>query len=412
MKHIYTSLDIGTDTIKIVVCELYQNKLNLLAATNYKSKGVKKGLITDPNLLKESIKGAINEVENMLGIRIKKVITSVPGYNAGYRVIKGAIKLDNNVITHKDVLKSLQASINNNMDTTREMVTVLPVDYIVDDKAYMTDPVGKEGSTLEARSILVTVPKKNVYSVVSILESLGIEVVDISLNTIGDIYSFNSNKFKDKVGAIINIGCETTTVSLYNKGILVKDSIINMGGKNIEHDIAYIYKTDIPQALSLKLKFALASTRNANVNDFVEIKTTETNNMKVNQFEVSEIVSSRLEEILNEAKKELNLLTSRKIDYIIITGGTSNMPDIEYTLKDIFGDIANIGSIKVLGIRNNKYSSCVGNIVYFLSKLKLKNLNYTMISDDEVYDMTSVTAKKLSTSDSMLGKIFSYFFSE
>ena len=74
MKHIYTSLDIGTDTIKIVVCELYQNKLNLLAASSYKAEGIKKGLITDPELATKCIKGAFSEVEEMLGIKIKKVI--------------------------------------------------------------------------------------------------------------------------------------------------------------------------------------------------------------------------------------------------------------------------------------------------------------------------------------------------
>lgn len=413
MKHIYTSLDIGSDTVKVVVCELYQNKLNLLAASSYKSRGIKRGLITDLNAAKESVKNAIAEVENILGIRIKKVITSVPGYNAGYKIIKGNLKFnEKSLITHKEVLKVLENSVKANMDTTREMVTILPIDYIVDNKAFIKDPIGMYGTILESRSILATTPKKNVYSVIELLESIGIEVVDITLNTIGDLYSFNSKKFQDKTGVIINIGSDTTTVSLYNKSILIKDSIINMGGKNIEHDIAYIYKTDLPTAINLKMKFALASTKNANANDFMEIKTTEVESQKINQYEVSEIVESRLEEILNEAKKEINLLTSHKIDYIIITGGTSNIPDIEYVLKGIFGDIANIGNIKVLGIRNNKYSACVGNIVYFLSKLKLKNLNYTMISDDEVYEMTSVTAKKLNSSDSVLGRIFGYFFSE
>ena len=136
------------------------------------------------------------------------------------------------------------------------------------------------------------------------------------------------------------------------------------------------------------------------------------NNLKINQFELSEVVMSRLEEILNEAKKEINLLTSKKIDYIIITGGTSNMPGFEYIVRDVFGESANIGNVKMLGIRDNIYSSCIGNIVYFISKLKLKEKNYSMISDNEVYQMTSVNSKNLSTSDSMLGKIFGFFFSE
>ena len=123
-------------------------------------------------------------------------------------------------------------------------------------------------------------------------------------------------------------------------------------------------------------------------------------------------VMSRLEEILNEAKKEINLLTSRKIDYIIITGGTSNMPGFEYVVRDVFGDNANIGNVSMLGIRDNIYSSCIGNIVYFISKLKLREKDYSMISDNEVYQMTSVNSRNLSTSDSMLGKLFGYFFSE
>jgi len=83
-----------------------------------------------------------------------------------------------------------------------------------------------------------------------------------------------------------------------------------------------------------------------------------------------------------------------------------------YFVNDIFGGIANIGNVKLLGIRDNIYSACIGNIVYFIGKLKLKSKNYSMVSDDEVYQMTSLSSKRLSTSDSMLGKIFGFFFSE
>ena len=88
------------------------------------------------------------------------------------------------------------------------------------------------------------------------------------------------------------------------------------------------------------------------------------------------------------------------------------MQGFEYVVRDVFGDGANIGNVKMLGIRDNIYSSCIGNLVYFISKLKLRNKDYTMINDNEVYQMTSVNSRKLSTSDSMLGKIFGYFFSE
>ena len=414
MKHIYTSIDLGSDTIKVVVAELYQNKINLLASISYKSKGIKKGLITDVEQALESVRGAISETEDMLGLKIKKVIASIPSFNAEYSIIKGDIKINNeeSIVTNEDVLNALEVAVRSKTFTTREMVTILPVDYTLDDKAFIKNPIGMKGTTLGCKAVLVSTPKKNVYSVITLLEQLGIEVVDVSLNNIGDLYSFNSKKFEDKIGAIINIGSDITNLSLYNKSILVKSSIINMGGKNIDNDISYMYKVSDSVAEKLKLKFALAHKKNASVNDLIEVKNASGESIKINQFELSEVVMSRTEEILNEAKKEINLLTSKKIDYIIITGGTSNIPGFEYVVKDVFGEYANIGNVKMLGIRDNIYSSCVGNLVYFISKLKLKNQNYSMINDNEVYQITSTTARKLNASDSMLGKLFGYFFNE
>lgn len=414
MKHIYTSLDIGSDTIKIVVCELYQNKLNLLAASSFKSKGIKKGLITDVGLAEQSIRGAVNQIEDMLGIKIKKVITSIPAFNAEYSIVRGSIKVkdETNSVTSDDIIDVLEESIKGNSSVTREMVTILPIDFSLDEKAYIKNPKGMKGNVLSSRAVLATVPKKNAYSVVGLLEDMGIEVVDISLNNIGNLYSFNSKKFDKEIGAIIDIGSDITDVSLYNRSILVKSSVVNMGGKNIDNDISYMYKLDSKTANNLKLKFALAHKKNASVNDIVEVKNVQDEIVKINQFELSEVVMSRLEEILNASKKEINLLTSKKIDYIIITGGTSNMQGFEYVVNDIFGDNANIGNVKMLGIRDNRYSACIGNIIYFISKLKLKEKDYSMVNDDDSYQMTLLNSKRLNTSESMLGKIFGFFFSE
>lgn len=112
MKHVYTSIDIGSDTVKVVVCELFQNKLNLLATSSVKSKGIKKGLITDVYEASESVKKALNEVEQMLGIQIKKVITSIPGYQADFVMIKGSIHLNREeLIDGKDITSLLQVAM-------------------------------------------------------------------------------------------------------------------------------------------------------------------------------------------------------------------------------------------------------------------------------------------------------------
>ena len=409
MRHIYTSLDIGSDSIKVVVCELYQNKLNLLAVSSFKSKGIKKGLITDVELASITIKQAINEVENMLNIKIKKVITSVPSYLAEYSIIKGSTDIISGTIVHDDVMKCLEIAMKSKVISGKEMVTILPIDFKLDGRDGIIDPVGMVGNVLDCRAVLVSVPKKNIYSVVGILESIGIEVIDISLNNIGDLYAFKNNNFDTKIAAIINIGSETTSVSLYNRNVIIKSSILNMGGKNIDSDIAYMFKIDEETANQLKTKFAVAHKKYASTHDLYELKNAD-GILKVNQLEASEIVMSRLEEILNLAKNELNNLTSKQIDYIIITGGVVNTAGFEHLVSDIFPNIANIGNIKITGIRNCKYSACIGNIVYFINKLKLKGKDYTMINDDEANSMISSSSRN--APESMLGKIFGYFFNE
>lgn len=411
MKHIYTSVDIGSDSIKIVVCELFQNKLNLLASSSFKSRGIKKGLITNVELASRSLRGALSSVEEMLGIKIKTVIASVPSYFAEYSVVKSEIDIEEGSITNDHVSYLInQATVKKE---NQEIVTVIPVDFRINEQLVVKDPIGRSAQRLSMRAIMATAHKKSVYSVIGLFDMIGVEVVDIALNNIGDLCAFKNKDMDKKIGVIVNIGCETTTLSLYNKGIIVKSSVIGMGGLNIDNDISYMYKIDLDTAKKLKHKFALAHKRNANTSDTYEITTSVNDKLKINQFEISEIVSSRLEEILNLVKKELNILTSKRIDYIIITGGTSNMPDIEYVATDVLGKNVSIGSIKLLGIRNNKYSSCVGNIVYFIGRLKMRGKNYSMINNEEASELATVRKSSVeSAKDTMLGKIYEHFSSE
>lgn len=412
MKQVFVSVDIGSDTVKVVACELFNNKLNLLAASSIKSKGIKKGLITDGEAASASLSKAIEKVEEMLGIKITKVITSIPSYYSEFEMVKGQIELNREeIITGKDIVVVLQEAMKNSKNKDLEMVTTVPIDFSVDEETGIKDPKGMQGNILSVRAVMALSPRKNIISVIKLIESVGLDVVDISLNSIGDMYAIKDKSVKEKIGAVINIGHETTTISLYNKGILVKSSVIGTGGKNIDNDIAYIYKLSVPVAQLVKEKFALAHKKYASVNDIYEVENKMGEKIKINQHEVSEIVMARLEEILILARKEINILTKHEVDYILITGGTSNMANFNLIAEEVLGKKIKIGEIRLVGLRHNKYSSAVGNIVYFINKLKLKGKKYSMISKDEMESLLS-TKKNLISNDTMLGKVFGYFFSE
>ena len=198
MKQVYTSIDIGSDSVKIVVAELFNNKINLLAASSIKSNGIKKGLITDAEKASESIKKAITSVEEMLGIKIKKVITSIPSYYTEFEMIKGSIELEKEVPIDGDkVSELLTEAIKTSKINDKVMVTTLPIDFMVDEKSNIKDPKGMIGNTFATRAIMVHTAKKNLLSVIKILESLDLEVVDVSLNSIGDMYAVKDRDIKE-----------------------------------------------------------------------------------------------------------------------------------------------------------------------------------------------------------------------
>ncbi len=408
MKHVYASIDIGSDAIKLAVCELYQNHLNLLAATSVPSRGVKKGLIVEPELAKKSISLALRSIEDMLGVKIKKIIANVPNHMAEYKLIKGETDIRGDLISASDMIHSYKEGIRSNLMPNEEFVTVVPIDFKINGKTVMKDPKGFPGKKLMGRAMMVTTPKKNVYSVASILESLGVEIVDISTSSIGDINCFRTENLEKNISAIINIGAEITTVSLYNKCIPVSTKIIGAGGLDIDRDLAYMYKIDLKEARNIKENFALAHVRGASNTDFYETVNKDNVKIKINQHAASEIAASRINEILTLAKNELKDLTNKPIQYIIITGGASNMLDFEYSMREVIPN-ASKGAVKLVGVRNNKYSTVIGNIIYFLNTLKLKGMNYSMLSED---DMDEISSPSNSNDDTMLGKVFGYFFGE
>lgn len=412
MKHVYTSIDIGTDTIKVAVCEVFNNKLNLLAASSVKSEGIKKGLIVNEELAKEKIEQALSEVEDMLGINIKKIIVSIPSYDASFTLVNGKTSINEDIgVLGKDISRVLENGVKNADIGSYEVVNILPIDFGLDLEKGIIDPKGKSGKILTSRSVLVTVPKKNIYSIINLLENLGLEVVDISINPVGDINIFKNKDTETKVGAIINIGYDTTNVSIYNKGIIIKNSILELGSRNIDNDISYIYKVSNSDSIKLKEKFALAHKRYAGKNNFYEITNKLGEKIKINQFELSEVVMSRIEEILVLARKEINLLTKREVDYIIITGGTSSMDNFQVVTEEVLGNNASIGNIRILGVRNNKYSCVVGNIINFINNLKLKNIDYTMIEELEDFKPNKNNIMNV-INETMLGKVFGYFFND
>ncbi len=407
MKKIYTAIDIGSDTIKFVVGEYFKNKLNILATYEQKAKGIRKGLIVDPNLAINSIKDGIKEINNNLGIDIKKVIVGVPSYNAKFMIVTSEIEITGDAITTDDVNNLIKASVYSKVEQDYELITVLPLTFLIDGEKE-TKVVGKTGNKLEIKGIMISAPKKNVYSVLSVMEGAGLEVVDITVSALGDYYEVRNDNLDKNIGAIINLGHETTNVSVFSRGKLMNTETIQLGGINVDKDLAYMFNINVFDAREIKEKFASSHKRFIALNDVYEVKNTAGEVIKLNQIEVTEIVMDRLAELLRLAQKQILLLTKQNISYIVITGGLTEIRAFKNLVYEILGKDVIIYTEDTLGARNNKYTTSIGMIKYFIDKMEVRGKEYSMI-DEQDEELLINPNNKNSKGKAGITKIFGNF---
>ena len=410
MGNIYAGIDLGTDSIKIVVASYNDDKYYVLASSCSPSFGISHGFITDTKLAVSSVKNCLKKINDMLGIKITKVIACIPPDNCKMDIVLGSCNIvDYQEITGVDVKNVLMDAIKGQDLNNDELVTAMPINFTIDDKNVVSDPKGMKGTTLETKLVISTVPKEPLYRILQVLKLSGLDTVDICFTSVGDYFSIKNKKNSELVGAIVNIGEDFTNVSIFNRGIQIKNSVLQVGSNNVDKDISYVFKCNNIESRKIKENFAVCLTTYADSSDTLKIEQNDGEIREVNQVGVSKIVEARVREILKLVKNEIKNLTNREIRYIIITGGLSELAGFSYLVEQEFGFVAKVCNMPVIGVRHNKYSSCFGAIKYFHEKLALRGTECEMISREDERELTNVSTNQIDN-ENMISKVFGHFF--
>lgn len=411
MREILASIDIGSSKIKLVVAEYLNDKFNVLCALDEESRGVEKGVIVEPSETEYALKKLLKKAEEMLNVKVSKAIVSINEESCMFKIGEASVTItsEDKEITSSDIVSVLQASVKANIQDGYDLITVVPIMFKVDDRK-TRNPKNLRGDSLSVKSVIVTSLKRDIYSVAKVLEKCGVEVVDIMIDSIGSYYAHHNETLDTETGIVIDCGAETFKLAVVNKGIVINNLVINIGGNTIDKDIGFIYKLNDDVAKKEKETLGLANKRNASNKEIDNVTNQLGEKIEVNQYELSEIITSRLYEMLNMSKMEINYLTKKEISYIIITGGLTEIRDFSLSVESVFGKIASVGKIPIVGVRDNKYAACVGMIEYFDQKLKLRDKNYSIFDSDEE-DLLSIKSNKKGLSgDGILSKVFGIFF--
>ena len=274
MRKILASVDIGSSTIKLVVGEIQKSNLNVLACCEVPSHGIKNGYIVNPESASLAFKELFKKGETLLGLPIKQVLVCIPSYGTECFLSEGSITItsEDKVVSNDDMVKAMQKSVYNEELNGHELVSILPTKFVINDEETIKNPIGSIANKLTVHDVVVTAPSKNSAGIIKCIEELDVKVIDVCISPLSDFYEFKTDDMLSTVGAIVNIGYNNTTVSIFNKGILIKNAVLDMGSDVIDKDIAYIFKVSRKDACYLKERLAVTDIDKADPKENLNVK--------------------------------------------------------------------------------------------------------------------------------------------
>lgn len=358
----FTGLDIGTNSIKVLVAEHRNGELNVIGVSNAKSKGVKDGIIVDIEATATAIKSAISQAEEKAGISIKSVNVGLPGNLLQVEPTQGMIPVtsDTKEITDQDVENVVKSALTKSMTPDREVITFIPEEFIVDGFQGIRDPRGMMGVRLEMRGLLYTGPRTILHNLRKTVERSGVQVENIIISPLALVRSVLNEGEREFGATVIDMGAGQTTVATIRNQELQFTNILQEGGDYVTKDISKVLKTSQKLAEGLKLNYGEAYPSLASDETFQVEVIGEVEPVEVTERYLAEIISARIKHIFEQIKQELE--RRHLLDLpggIVLIGGNAILPGIVELAQEVFGVGVKLYVPNQVGIRNPAFAHVI-----------------------------------------------------
>lgn len=303
---IYVSLDIGTTSIKVVVAEYVKDQMNIIGVGNEISKGLSRGVIVDIDETVESIRSAVSQAERKANIQISNVIVGIPSNQISIEPCHGmyAVASENKEITDKDVQNVFAAAKVRSVPPEREIISVIPEEFIVDGFDGIRDPRGMIGVRLELYASMITGPKTIIHNIKRCVEKAGLQIEDMVVQPLA-ISSVAMNKGERDFGTIlIDMGGGQTSASVMHDDQLKFAFVDPEGGDLVTKDISIILNTTLENAERVKREYGYAISEDTSDEEFFPVETIgKEEPVKVDERYLSEIIEARFVQILKTSNE-------------------------------------------------------------------------------------------------------------
>jgi cell division protein FtsA len=396
---IIVGLDIGTTKICAVVGEASGADINIIGIGTHPSIGLRKGVVINIESTVESIKKAVEEAELMAGCEISSVVTGIAGGHITGFNSRGIVAIKGPEITENDVERVVDAARAVAIPMDREVIHVLPQEFIVDDEPGIQNPVGMAGVRLEAKIHIVTGAVASAHNIVKCANRSGLDVSDIVLESLASGEAVLTDEEKQLGTALLDLGGGTTDLAVFSGRNIKHTFVLALGGNNLTNDVAIGLRAPQAEAEKIKKKYGTCLARDISSDETIEVSGMGgRESRKLPRQILGEILEPRLEEIFELVYREIfrarmeNSINSG----VVLTGGTSLLEGVSEVAESVFKLPTRLGKpqgIKGLidVVNNPMYATGVGLVLYGARNRDSKKFR---IRDKNIFNRVMTTMKK------------------
>ncbi len=346
---IIAALDIGTTKIGCFIAEINEaEEIKIIGVGTAPSEGLRYGIVVDAEKTVRSIKSAVEKAEEMAGVAVDMVYAGIAGDHI--RSINGrgvvAISGEGNEVSPDDVRRVIDAARAVALPLDREVIHILPQEFIVDDQRGIRDPVGMTGVRLEAEVHIVTGAIASAQNIYRCIEKAGYTTADLVLEPLASSYSVLTEDEQELGVILVDIGGGTSDIALFYEGCIRHTAVVALGGRNVTNDLAIMLRTPIDSAEKLKIDHGNALHSEGDKDQIVEVPGVNGRPARrISRGLLVDIIQPRMVEILTmvfeEVKKSeyVNLMTTG----LVLTGGASLLPGTLELAEEIFNMPVKLG---------------------------------------------------------------------
>ncbi len=365
-------LDIGTTKICAVVSELNEKGAEIIGVGTYPSVGLRKGVVVNIDNTVDSIQRSMEEAELMAGREIGSVFIGIAGSHIKGFNSHGVIAVKGQEVSQEDVDRVIDAARAVAIPLDREVIHILPQEYIVDEQGGILDPVGITGVRLEAKVHIVTGAVTAAQNLIKCANRAGLDVVDIVFQPLASAEAVLTQEEKDLGVALVDFGGGTTDLALFTESAIKHTAVLGLGGNNLTNDIAVGLRTPSKEAEQIKIGHGSCLNSLVDKDQMIEVPSVGGRKPRLlSRHILSEILEPRVEEIFTLVDQEIERTGLKELlaSGVVITGGSALLPGIAEIADQVFQLPTRIGYPQRISglvdvVSGPMFATAVGLVLY------------------------------------------------